>query len=120
MPDADKININELALIAEKLEALLISYSSSHKGAHDVLSRHKDLITKAKNKEITQVNYKGFLPEEMLENGNLFELTKLCETAAQFSILLKGWASLEHFHNKINNVNNISEQEEKEFREKHE
>ena len=98
------INKEELSREATELLHLLERYASFNDSARNVLDRFSGLIIGAIQKNIEEPNYRGFLPEELWEDGELNQYSDLCDAAARFSVLLQGWNSLEEFRSAMKEV----------------
>lgn len=91
---SNEINKQQLSEAARELLILLEKYQESNSSVGRLLARKKALLQKAINGDINAPVPGGFFPEELWEDGDLYEFTDLGDTAAKFSLLLKG-ATLE-------------------------
>jgi hypothetical protein len=114
----ETINKTELSKVAKESKELLVKYSTDYPDAKNVLSRASDVLEKAINQKLTTPHPKGFFPEEFWEEGMLFQLGDLTETNAQFSLLLKGAASIDTVKKSVYEIEKQAEVDEQDFREK--
>ncbi|GAA4354693.1 hypothetical protein [Kangiella marina] len=91
------INREELARETRSLVKMLKYYEEEYPAAGELLRRKQELFSSAVEERISTPLREGFFPEELWMDGELFELTGLCDCAARFSILLQGWSSIEEF-----------------------
>ncbi len=106
------INKEELAREARNLVKMLKYYEKEYPAAGELLRRKQELFSSAIEGRISTPLREGFFPEELWMDGELFELTELCDCAARFSILLQGWRSIEEFRIHLQSEDNKYEEDE--------
>ena len=110
------MNKKELYETATKLEELLVKYSFTEPQAIDVLKSVKDILKNAINGEINEPLPGGWFHIYLEPGYELAKISELTQIAAEFSILLEGWSSLEEFSKKMDKIELIAEKEERELR----
>ena len=78
----------------------------------------KPLLDKAINKEINAAIPAGWFHIYLEPGYDLAEIDDLSQAAAEFSILLKGWDSIEDFRRDFAKIEEQAKQEEIAFRKK--
>ena len=96
------MNKDNLAGAAMKLDALYKKYTPQYEQARVVYESCKPLLEKAMNKKIDTAIPAGWFHIYLEPGYDLANIDDLSQAAAEFSILLKGWNSIEDFrHNTI-------------------
>lgn len=112
------MNKKELSEVAEKLERLLQQYAVTNRHAREVYNSCKPLLEKAKLGSIEEPVPGGWFHVYLEPGYALSEINDLSQAAAEFSVLLKGWDSLEDFRSEFAKMEEKALQEEAEIRKK--